>query len=216
MNMESVNHPISGSTHTKGLSNLIKPSWMAMLIISMATSTSHADEHESPVVWQNITSEYTSVAEKNCTTLESVPEHEGYYHASCPSKKPYKIEVEGGDLRYGLQVVFAGKTLRYWVPEFFDIGNTVEWRSHRKNGQKIYHGLIYRMYRANYSDTGESLADKQELVVVRLDKQNTCILGTIPASKHMNVKARKLADNASAVCDPNLNDKSVSEAFLGS
>lgn len=215
--MKSFKHPITVSTHTTkklfSLTHLIKSRWMAMLIISMATSISYADDH---VVWQNITSEYTSVAEKNCTTLESIPEHAGYYHASCPSKKPYKIEVEGGDLRYGLQVVFAGKTLRYWVPEFFDIGNTVEWRSHQENGQKIYHGLIYRMYRANYSDTGESLADKQELVVVRLDKHNTCTLGIIPASKHMNVKARELADNTSAVCDSKLNDNSVSEAFLGS
>ncbi len=208
---------------------------LSTLLLACSNNTAHSQVHQAKK-HQNFQSEYTSLKAENCRTIEFIADHAGSYHASCPAKAPYQLEVEGIDLRYGLNVIYDGSdnkktddskpkhTVRYWYPQFFQVGDTVEWRySQNKQGQKNYHALIYRVYSANqsadYSDNGDENGmekrDKQELFVVRLDKDKSCILGKIPASKDMNVKARQLADDMTANCPIQLNNGGVVKIFLG-
>lgn len=55
------------------------------------------------------------------------------------------------------------------------------------------------------TDTGifmNNVPKIERLVVVRLNKEKSCILGILPTSNDMNEKARALADNPQAECLP--------------
>ena len=75
-----------------------------------------------------------------------------------------------------------------------DFGKKAEWRYHMVGNKKQYHGLIFRKLDACGTNNAS------ELVVVRLDKQNSCILDVLPADKDVNTKARQLADDLNAKC----------------
>ena len=45
-----------------------------------------------------------------------------------------------------------------------------------------------------------NLPPTQELIVTRLNKEKSCIIGIIPQGKNMNEQARELADHKNAAC----------------
>ncbi|PIE46077.1 MAG: hypothetical protein CSA45_00705 [Gammaproteobacteria bacterium] len=148
-------------------------------------------------------SAYTPLTDAACQTLET--ERTGdYYRAECPAKGGYTVEVVGSDLRYGVALIYGKRTVLYQVAEPFNIGKKAEWRFRQHHGKKDYYALIYRAYIARFdAQTGDFLPrnkDRQVLVVIRLNKEKSCLIGVIKQGADMNKKARQLADNPSAAC----------------
>jgi hypothetical protein len=145
------------------------------------------------------TSYYTKLTEKTCQEREADPESGVLYEAECEGVAGYKIILWEGDLRQFLYLKSPnGETLGPDLTKinntlFSFIGKTVEWRVVKK-GKTIKPSAI--IFRYNIYKTPDS-ADKAEslLVVVKITKDNACIVGTVkPDVKNQNKKARELAD----------------------
>lgn len=157
-------------------------------------------------------SAYTSLKFEDCITVNStdfLPESEqdvDFYAGVCPGFGGYSLMVSGGDLRYSLLLSFNGKNIPLpFLAQFHETGAVAEWRyTLTKTVVDFSNDLELKalIYRLNYSDmdrNGKNI-NKSMLVVVRLNKEKSCVIGKIPQQKDMNVVARKLADNPSAKC----------------
>ena len=151
----------------------------------------------------NIGSEYTSLKEEDCQTLNMV---ENLYQANCPSKANYLLHTFSRALRSGVDLIYHNRKVSYQPILPFHVGATVEWRYGKVGNAKKYHALIYRVYTAQMDALDSDSfylpreQHKQQLIVIRLNKEKSCLLGVIEPSKNMNTEARKLADNKSARC----------------
>lgn len=144
--------------------------------------------------WTNSHSEYTLINTcKKTTTDNDLPIR------ACPEKTPYRLMIGGVD---SIDVLLKYQDLEfthgYGLPRH--IGKTLEWRYHTINGQKRYHALIYRLFTVGEKSKDSFDRYVQQLIVFRLDKANSCVLGSITQSKNMNTAARHLADNKEAKC----------------
>ena len=150
-----------------------------------------------------ISADYTSLKEEDCQTLNMV---ENLYQANCPSKQNYLLHTFSRDLRSGVDLIYHNRKVSYQPILPFHVGATVEWRYEKVGNAKKYHALIYRVYTAQMDPLDSDSfylqreQDKQQLIVIRLNKEKLCLLGVIEPSKNMNTEARKLADNKSARC----------------
>lgn len=150
-----------------------------------------------------MSSDYTSLKEEDCRTLNT---DQDIYQADCPSKHNYLLQAVGRDLRFGVNLIYNHHKVSYQPLPSFHVGETVEWRYEQVGNSKKYHALIYRIYTIQIDPLdGDAFylprdQDKQQLVVIRLDKEKSCLLGVIEPSKNMNTVARKLADNKLAEC----------------
>ncbi|NRD69534.1 hypothetical protein HQR03_03155 [Psychrobacter okhotskensis] len=150
-----------------------------------------------------MSSDYTSLKEEDCRTLNT---DQDIYQADCPSKHNYLLQAVGRDLRLGVNLIYNHHKVSYQPLPSFRVGETVEWRYEKVGNLKKYHALIYRIYTAQIDPLdGDAFylsreQDKQQLVVIRLNKEKSCLLGVIEPSKNMNREARKLADNKLAEC----------------
>ena len=155
------------------------------------------------VATANNSSEYTSLREEDCPTINI---DENIYQANCPSKDNYLLHAVGRDLRFGVDLTYNKRNISYQPMPPFHFGETAEWRYEKTDNSKKYHSLIYRIYTAQIDPLdGDAFylsrkQDKQQLVVIRLNKEKSCLLGVIERSKNMNTVARKLADNKLAEC----------------
>ena len=151
----------------------------------------------------NIGSDYTSLKEEDCQILSMV---ENLYQANCPSKQNYLLHTFSRDLRSGVDLIYHNRKVSYQPILPFHVGATVEWRYEKVGDAKKHHALIYRVYMAQMDPLDSDSfylpreQDKQQLIVIRLNKEKLCLLGVIEPSKNMNTEARKLADNKSARC----------------
>ncbi|WP_201577728.1 hypothetical protein [Psychrobacter okhotskensis] len=150
-----------------------------------------------------MSSDYTSLKEEDCRTLNT---DQDIYQADCPSKHNYLLQAVGRDLRLGVNLIYNHHKVSYQPLPSFRVGETVEWRYEKVGNLKKYHAFIYRIYTAQIDPLdGDAFylsreQDKQQLVVIRLNKEKSCLLGVIEPSKNMNREARKLADNKLAEC----------------
>lgn len=151
-------------------------------------------------------SEYTSVNEDDCQTLESSAlsdtDEGDFYTGLCPSLGGYTVKISGGDLRYAVLLSYQDTVIQLiHPPGFHDMGSSkIEWRTRTQNGVKEYTALIYRLQFQDYNQkTGENFENEQ-LVVVRLNKADSCTVGVVNKQTNMNEKARKIADNLNAPC----------------
>ena len=148
-------------------------------------------------------SDYTSLKEEDCRTLNT---DEDMYQADCPSKQNYLLHTYSRDLRSGVDLIYHKHEVSYLPIPSFHVGKTAEWRYEKIGNSKNYYALIYRIYTIQIDPLdGDNFylprdQDKQQLVVIRLNKKQSCLLGVIETSKNMNTEARKLADNRSAKC----------------
>ncbi len=155
------------------------------------------------VATAKMSSDYTSLKEEDCRTLNT---DEDIYQANCSSKHNYLLQAVGRDLRLGVNLIYNHHKVSYQPLPSFHVGETAEWRYDKIGNQKKYHALIYRLYTIQIDPLdGDDFylprdQDKQQLIVIRLNKENSCLLGVIEPSKNMNTAARKLADNKSAKC----------------
>lgn len=159
-------------------------------------------------------SQYTSLAPKDCVTLDSDSLHPNpeidFYEAECPAFGGYQLTVGGGDLRYHVGLSYNGKSIELVSPpSFHDVGAKAEWRFKRieKTGDGDYKplsaepiGLIYRLNMDSYDENTGKNKTIQELVVVRLKGSESCVIGRVKQSGKMNIEAQALADKLDAKC----------------
>lgn len=146
--------------------------------------------------WAN-DSTYTNVDVDSCTTIETSegnPDAEiDYYTGICRGVDSYQVKISGGDLRYGLSLIYKGQEIEDLtkISSFHDMGSTkIEWRYEKNSrGQKIYKALIFRI-RAYENDTNVDY-----LHVVKLNGSDSCTVAVLTGLENMNEAARKIADS---------------------
>lgn len=148
--------------------------------------------------WKSV---YTDI-KKDCVVISastSTAEID-FADSECKAFGGYELHVEGGDIRYNPTLKYNGQYLNIGgTGAFHDPGSDkVEWLyTHKMDsdgaGEIAWKGFIYRLSQATGNGSGP---DEQVLYAVRLDKENTCLLGAVKT----NVEARKLVYDLSAPC----------------
>lgn len=123
-----------------------------------------------------------------------------FYSSDCKAFGGYTLKEAGGDLRYSPELSYNGTEIDLQRPATFHnmASKSIEWvydltQGDEGDGEINFKALIYRL---SVADINPSKKDKSVLYVVRLDKENSCVIGT--ASN--NEAARKLANNTAAKC----------------
>lgn len=145
---------------------------------------------------------YTDI-QKDCLKVEMATDKApiDFYTYECKAFGGYKLEISGGDLRYSPTLYWNDKAIEINKPfSFHDPGsNMVEW-VYEKNideegaGSIKWLGFIYRLSVFN----GES--NDSILYAVRLDKDLSCLIGSVKSSNKANELARELIYNSKAGC----------------
>lgn len=123
-----------------------------------------------------------------------------FYGSECKSYGGYTLKETGSDLRYGPELAYKDTEIDLQRPgNFHNMGSEkIEWiydltRGEEGDGELKFKALIYRL---SVADSNPNKKDKSVLYVVRLDKENSCIIGTAST----NQAARKLANDPNAKC----------------
>jgi len=161
----------------------------------------------APTAFAASASRYTSVAPKDCRTIESSelvknPEID-YYTGHCPGFDGYTVVISGGDLRYSLGLIYRGRNLNFTrIGSFHEMGSTkIEWRGpvDSNGGVRRFNSLIYRLSIQAFDDQ-PGPRNFTRLFVVRLNGTRSCLIGTVEPSATMNAEARAIADDLSRPC----------------
>lgn len=145
-----------------------------------------------------IESIYTSLATKDCKTIEQSDEGAGWYRGACPGVGGYKLELLEGDIRQTIDIIAPDKKkyeLALWrvvSPAFSATGEKAEWRVTRKGKTVTPLALIVRFNANENSENPEKITSR--LVVVKITKTQACITDIVEPTANQNVKARELAD----------------------
>lgn len=143
-------------------------------------------------------SQFTSLAEKDCRTLEANEDEGGDWRGACPGIAPYSLELVSGDLRDDLVVVRGSAKTALAIPElvahgaFDSLGETAEWRGKAGEMPDV---LVARVRVAD--DKG--ISDSGSLVIARLGDR-PCIVGVVPPMRDQSARARALADSKLPAC----------------
>lgn len=165
---------------------------LSLLLLSLTIHVAKAE----------LTSSYTSLLEVDCQTIDN----DNFYQALCPAKGDYQLEVYAGDLRSGVELIYDDHRVDYAPVEPSQYGKVAEWRFSAQHSSPAYHAVIYRLHVAQVSDAyaadlfQSSSHDQDQLVVIRLAEEKSCLLGIIKQADNMNQKARALADDKTAPC----------------
>jgi len=148
-----------------------------------------------PVYAGNFDSSYTSVKEKDCTTLET---HEAGSVQSCPKFGDIKVKVIEGDLRQTITLNRKGTDyplnfLETVSANWSELGPKIEWRYKTgKSGNPV--GIIVRL---NVSENPEKPQKKTSyLVVSKITTDNICVVGKVSPQSNQNQKARTMAEQS--------------------
>ena len=147
-------------------------------------------------------SDYTTIDfdDKQCRTIEDDNPIVKQY----PSFANYQVNHVAGDNGAQLSVSYGEHGIYVPImPLGSSLGKKAEWRYRMVGNKRQYHGLIFRTFKMRDEDYINSNFDVpriEELVVVRLNKEKTCILDILPVGKDVNKKARQLADDMNAIC----------------
>ncbi|WP_395747217.1 hypothetical protein [Prosthecobacter sp.] len=152
-------------------------------------------------------SEFTTTDPKKVKILEDSarekePEIDHFKHL-CPGLAGYQVIHEGGDLRSWINLIYDGQktdlmndTLTACPGQFpAKANNVVQWRGFRQGGRFVPYAIIYRM-RSSADD--EKQTPLETLVIIRLDKDKSRVVGHL-AAREGNEKAEALADK---LCKP--------------
>lgn len=150
----------------------------------------------SSVVGQ-FASQYTSIDEKHCKTLNS---DDHYSVQSCPGFAGIEVKVEDVDLRQSITLVIDNKDYPLNFGQttnhhFNELGSMIEWRYPVKQPKTIT-SMIVRMNVSENPDKPEKVTSY--LIVTKIMKNNACVVGKISPQSDgsQNNKARLMADNA--------------------
>lgn len=179
--------------------NLMNPLTLLTLLALGAATVSAAEPKPE--------SEFTTTDPKKVKILEDSarekdPEIDHFKHL-CPGLGGYQVIHEGGDLRSWINLIYDGNktdlmgdTLSACPGQFPAKANdVVQWRGLRQGGSFIPYAIIYRMMS---SADDEKQTRLETLVIIKLDKDKSIVVGHVPA-KEGNEKAELLADK---LCKP--------------
>lgn len=179
--------------------NLMNP-LTVLTLLALATSIVSAADPKPE-------SEFTTTDPKKVKILEDSsrekdPEIDHFKHL-CPGLGGYQVIHEGGDLRSWINLIYDGSktdlmndTLTACPGQFpAKANNVVQWRGFRKGGSFVPYAIIYRMMS---SADDEKQTRLETLVIIKLDKDKSSVVGHVPA-KEGNEKAELLADK---LCKP--------------
>lgn len=172
--------------------------FLALLVFGAASVSAAEPKPES---------EFTTTDPKKVKILEDSsrekdPEIDHFKHL-CPGPGGYQLIHEGGDLRSWINLIYDGRktdlmgdTLSACPGQFPAKANdVVQWRGLRQGGSFVPYAIIYRMMS---SADDEKQTRLETLVIIKLDKAKSAIVGHVPA-KEGNEKAEMLADK---LCRP--------------
>lgn len=189
------------------MKNLFSTLAITMMTVS-AYSGQAQGQNQSQIQPQTkkLHSHYTSILPKDCviyssSELEAEPEID-HLNSECTGLGGYQIFVSGGDLRYPLSLVYNNKEIKLTnYMGFHEVGaEKIEWLFDRTTDGKVtYKALIHRM---NFAQVEGK--DKSVLIVSKLNKEKSCAVAVVKASKaepsnDMNVKARLIAEKAQSM-----------------
>lgn len=146
-----------------------------------------------PVYAVNFDSSYTSIAAKDCTTLET--DEMMVSVQSCPSFGNILVEVTEIDLRQSITLSRGGTDysldFRETASVYMNVlGSKIEWRyKSRKPASPV--AMIVRL---NVAENPER--DTSYLVVAKITTDNICVVGNVPPQGKQNQKARRMAERS--------------------
>ncbi len=159
------------------------------IYILLFFSVSYAEEPNSG----RYTSSYTSIDEKDCTTLDS--DDIGSIQ-ECESFEDIGVKVLEGDMRQSITLI---RQNREYVLDFqstvssafSSLGTKIEWR-HEKDNPKNLKGMIVRF--ELYDDPNNLDKIHSYLVVSKITPHAICVVGKIPPQSKQNELARAMLD----------------------
>jgi len=151
----------------------------------------HADEGSE----QRLTSSYTSIAEKDCITLDSddlgsIQECEPFYDI--------RVKVIEGDIRQSITLLRKSReyelNFRSTITSAFSsLGSKIEW-VHEVDKPENPKGMIVRINSTENTESIEGLTSS--LVVSKITLDKICVIGKILPQNNQNNIARGLLENA--------------------
>jgi len=146
-------------------------------------------------------SKYTSTAQKSAVKFHREKSDQGEFEGIYRGFAGYDLEFVGGDERSWINIRFA-KTEIDLRESTMNLGagigffphkanDTVEWRGVERNGKFIPYAVIYRI--VGVDENGKR--GKTRLVVIKLDKEHTRIIGHAD-EPNAEAEAERIADSA--------------------
>ncbi len=143
-------------------------------------------------------SRFTSVAVKDCRTVEQTDEEGGFYRGICPGAAGYTVELTEGDLRQNLTLITEdgrrhSLDLGTLGSGFSTVGDTIEWRA--PAGAPFQPRTL--TFRFNvYENVDPNEKPTSFLAVARLGGGKPCIVARIAPGPKQSDEARRIADAA--------------------
>ena len=161
-----------------------------LMTILLFSSLIYAEESSN----EKYTSSYTSIAEKDCITLDS--DDIGSIQ-ECESFGDIRVKVLEGDMRQSITLI--RQNVEYNLDfqsttstDFSTLGSKIEWR-HEKGKPKNLKGIIVRF--EVYDDLDDLDKVHTYLVVSKITPHAICIVGKIPPQSNQNELARAMLDS---------------------
>lgn len=141
---------------------------------------------------------YSSLEERDCVVADAASLHEDpeidFLVSECPGFGGYQLRVSGSDLRYPLSLIYNTKEIELTRIHSFHSATSpkVEWLFERIKEEPLvrYKALIHRVHlEQDQNKNGEVL------IVTKLNKEDSCPVAVVKASKTMNEEARAIAES---------------------
>ena len=155
------------------------------------------------VAGEQAVSKFTSTAEKKATKFHREKDDPSDFRGVYRGFGGYDLEFLGGDERSWINIKI-GKAVVDLRDATMNLGagigffphkanDTVEWRGTEQNGKFAPYAVIYRI--VGLTENGQR--DKTRLVVIKLDKERSRIIGHVDG-ENAQAEAERIADTAAA------------------
>lgn len=146
-----------------------------------------------------LTSRYTSIAEKSCRKIKLTKADEGVIlHRRCQGVAGYQLDIFSGEEHEYVSVITPnGKSFNASInpASYSFLDKRAEWRM--RGAAPVAVIVRFNMSMPDGKPTDSAL------VVSKLTRTSACVVDSVFGSKDQNVKARKIADTASTrKCKP--------------
>lgn len=134
--------------------------------------------------------------DKDCVVVSSATENApiDFFESECRSYGGYRLSIKGSDLRYSPRLSYLGREIEILRPmSFHDMNDSqIEWIysldvDDEGSGQIDWKGLIYQLSVADVEEEEGSIGDRPVYYAVRLQGEQTCVIGTVETSAEARV-----------------------------
>lgn len=168
----------------------------------------------SATAGEKAASKFTSTAQKNAIKFHREKDDPSDFRGLFRGFGGYDLVFLGGDERSWINIKFGNDVVDLREATM-DLGagigffphkadDTVEWRGIEQNGRFAPYAVIYRI--VGLTENGQR--DKTRLVVIKLDKQRSRIIGHADG-ENANAEAERIADEAAKQTDRALDSRSA-------